>query len=59
MSPAKAAAFLGVGRTKLLALARAGRIKTKELDGRYYFVTASLQRFLDSHPDAFNKKRAA
>jgi hypothetical protein len=59
LTPQKAEDFLGVGRTKLLALARAGRIKAKELDGRYYFLTASLQKFLDALPDAFKKKRAA
>ena len=59
LSPQKAADFLGVGRTKLLALASAGRIKAKEVDGRYYFVAASLQKFSDSLPDALQKKRAA
>jgi len=52
LSPQKAADYLGVGRTKLLALAKAGRIKTKRLDGRLYFTTASLRAFLASLPDA-------
>jgi hypothetical protein len=59
LTPQKAQDRIGVGRTKLLALGRAGRIKTKELDGRYYFVTASLDKFAESLPDAFKKKRAA
>jgi hypothetical protein len=59
LTPQKAADFLGVGRTKLLALARAGKIKAKDIDGRYYFVTASLQKFLDCAPDALTKKRVA
>ncbi|HEY5066327.1 MAG TPA: helix-turn-helix domain-containing protein [Xanthobacteraceae bacterium] len=52
LTPQKAADFLGIGRTKLLALAKAGRLKAKRLDGRIYFVVASLQRFLDSLADA-------
>jgi excisionase family DNA binding protein len=59
LTPQKAADYLGIGRTKLLALAAAKRIKAKELDGRYYFLVASLQKFLDSLPDAFKKKRTA
>jgi hypothetical protein len=53
LSPQKAQDRIGIGRTKLLALGRAGRIKTKELDGRYYFVAASLDKFAESLPDAF------
>ena len=30
----------------MLALARAGRIKAKRLDGRLYFLSTSLQQFL-------------
>ena len=52
LTPQKAADFLGIGRTKLLALARAGRIKAKRLDGRLYFLTASLQQFLAGLDDA-------
>jgi hypothetical protein len=59
LTPQKAQDFLGIGRTKLLALAAAKRIKAKEPDGRYYFVTAALQKFSDSLANAFQKKRAA
>ncbi len=52
LPPQKAADFLGIGRTKLLALWRAGRLKAKRLDGRTYFVVASLQRVLDLLPYA-------
>jgi hypothetical protein len=59
LTPQKTCDYLGIGRTKLLALGRAGRIKAKEIDGRYYFITASLQKFLDSSNDAFGKKKRA
>ena len=50
LSPQKAADYLGIGRTKLLTLAKAKRIETKRLDGRTYFVVASLDQFLKSLP---------
>jgi len=50
LSPTKAAAYLGIGRTKLLALVRAGRIEARKLDGRIRVTTASLDAFLASLP---------
>lgn len=52
LSPQKAGDYLGIGRTKLLALAAAGRIEVKTLDGRHYFTTQSLERFAASLPSA-------
>jgi len=51
MSPGKAAKYSGIGRTKLLQLARAGRIETKDLDGRMRIITASLDAFLENLPE--------
>ena len=51
LSPAKAGAYLGIGRTKLLQLEAAGRIKSKSLDGRRFFSTGSLMAFADDLPD--------
>ena len=50
LSPQRAGDFLGIGRTKLLALRRAGRVKAREIDGRTYFVRASLVEYLESLP---------
>jgi excisionase family DNA binding protein len=44
-SARQAAEYLGVGRTKLLALLKAGRIKAKVLDGRIEVTTQSLDQF--------------
>ena len=51
MTPNKAAEYLGVGRTKMLALIRAGRVETKNLDGRMRVVVASLDAFLEGLPE--------
>ena len=50
MSTRQAAAFLGVGRNKLLRLLQTKRIKAKDLDGRLRFTTESLREFLDAIP---------
>ena len=50
-SARQAAEYLGVGRTKLLALIRAGRIKAKVLDGRIEVTTHSLDQFAEGLPD--------
>ena len=50
LSTGHAAAFLGIGKTKLLALIRAGRIPSKMLDGRIRIAVADLQAFADSLP---------
>jgi excisionase family DNA binding protein len=59
MSTRQAAAFLGVGRNKLLRLLQTKRIKAKDLDGRLRFTTESLREFLDALPDALEAKRPA
>lgn len=51
LSPRQAAAFLGFGKTKLLALVHTGRIKAKSLDGRIRVSTDSLAAFHASLPD--------
>jgi excisionase family DNA binding protein len=57
MSTRQAAAFLGVGRNKLLRLLQTKRIKAKDLDGRLRFTTESLREFLDALPDALEAER--
>jgi excisionase family DNA binding protein len=52
LSPSKAAAFLGVGKTKMLALIRAGRIPAKRLDGRLRVAVADVKAFIDNLPNA-------
>ena len=59
MSTRQAAAFLGVGRNKLLRLLQTKRIKAKDLDGRLRFTTESLRAFLDALPDASEAERRA
>ena len=51
LSPRQAATFLGIGKTKLIELVRAGRIKAKSLDGRIRVSTESLAAFHASLPD--------
>jgi excisionase family DNA binding protein len=51
MSPRQAAAFLGIGKTKLIELVRTGRIKAKSLDGRIRVSTDSLAEFHAGLPD--------
>jgi len=53
LSPAKAAAFIGIGKTKMLELIRAKRVAVKMLDGRIRVSTAACQAFLDSLPDEY------
>lgn len=50
LSPQRAADFLGIGRTKLLALAKAKKIKAVREDERTYFVRASLVAYQESLP---------
>lgn len=57
MNTRKAAAFLGIGRTKLLELFRAKRIKARDLDGRLQFETDSLLAFKNDLPDAAETER--
>jgi excisionase family DNA binding protein len=59
LSTRQAAAFLGVGRNKLLRLLQTKRIKAKDLDGRLRFTTESLREFLDALPDALEAERQA
>lgn len=50
LPPKKAAARLGIGRTKLLQLLKAGRIEAVKLDGRIRVTVASLDAFLAGLP---------
>lgn len=50
LSPTQAAEALGVGRTKLLALVRAGRLRCVMLDGRIRVPVEALQAFRDALP---------
>jgi len=43
---------VGVGKNKLDALLKAGLVKAKLINGRRYFVTASLVAYLDTLADA-------
>jgi excisionase family DNA binding protein len=52
LSPAKAARYLGIGKTKMWALLMAGRIPSKKLDGRTLVLTSDLDAFLDGLPRA-------
>jgi excisionase family DNA binding protein len=52
LSPAKAARYLGIGKTKMWALLMAGRIPSKKLDGRTLVLTSDLDAFLDELPRA-------
>lgn len=52
LTPQKAADLLGVGRTSLLALLKAKKLKAKKIGDRYYFVTASLVEYEAGLPDA-------
>jgi len=59
LSTRQAAAFLGVGRNKLLRLPQTKRIRAKDLDGRLRLTTESLREFLDALPDAMEAERQA
>lgn len=50
LSPAEAAAALGVGRTTLFKLIRSGEINAKKSGGRTIIPVAELQRFVDALP---------
>jgi hypothetical protein len=52
LTPQKAADFIGIGRTRLLALLKAGKVKAKLDNGRRYFVTASLVAHIATLQDA-------
>jgi excisionase family DNA binding protein len=58
LAPTKAAAFLGIGKTKMMALIRAGRIPVKRLDGRLRVSVAALKAFHDALPDGYEPARA-
>lgn len=45
LPPKKAAAYLGIGRTKLLELIADKRIEARKLDGRIRVSVASLDAF--------------
>jgi hypothetical protein len=52
LTPQKAADFIGIGRTRLLALLKAKRVRAKLENGRHYFLTASLLAYVATLEDA-------
>jgi excisionase family DNA binding protein len=50
LTPTHAARLVGVGKTKMLALIREGRIAAKLLDGRYRIASADVKTFCDGLP---------
>jgi len=50
MSPNDAAAYIGIGRTKLLELLADKRIEARKLDGRIRVSVASIDKFVASLP---------
>ena len=57
LSPADAADALGIGRTKLLELVRAGRVRCVMMDGRIRVPVEALQEFRDALPSGYVKGR--
>jgi hypothetical protein len=55
LPPKAAAARIGIGRTKLLALIGAGRIEAVMLDGRIRVSVLSCDKFLASLPKVGTK----
>lgn len=58
LTPSAAADKLAVGRTKLLDLVRAGRIRCVMLDGRIRIPIEALQEFRDALPAGYVKGSA-
>ena len=54
LSPAEAAAAIGLGRSKLYELMRAGEINAKKSGGRTIIPVADLQRFIAALPQTPN-----
>ena len=54
LSPAEAAAAIGLGRSKLYELMRAGEINAKKSGGRTIIPVSELQRFIDALPQTPN-----
>ena len=54
LSPAEAAAAIGLGLLKLYELMRAGEINAKKSGGRTIIPVAELQRFIDALPQTPN-----
>ena len=52
LTPQKAADHLGIGRTRLRALLKAKQVRAKLIEGRRYFITASLLEYLTTLADA-------
>jgi hypothetical protein len=53
LSPAKAAAYIGIGKTKMLELIRTKRIPVKMLDGRTRITADACRAFVRSLPDEY------
>lgn len=58
LTPSAAADKLAIGRTKLLDLVRAGRIRCRMLDGRVRIPIEALQEFRDALPEGYIKGKA-
>jgi excisionase family DNA binding protein len=59
LSTSEAATYIGCERKKLLRLLHEKRVTAKDLDGRYRFTVASLDKFLDALPDAHDVEHEA
>ena len=51
LTPQKTADLIGIGRTRLLALAREGKVKVRRDGDRRYFVTASVLAYIGTMDD--------
>lgn len=52
LPPQKASDYIGLGRTRLMALLRLGKIKGKRDNGRAYLSVKSLDDYMAALPDA-------
>jgi excisionase family DNA binding protein len=57
LSPSDAADALGIGRTKLLAMVRTGRLPCRMLDGRIRIPVEALQAFRDALPSGYERQK--
>lgn len=58
LSTGQAAERLGVGKTKLLALVRTGRLLSTMFDGRIRVRVADIDAFIDALPKGYKPGKA-